>query len=500
MKTNNKTGRVVTIIIAVILLLAVAGACAWLLLKKDGGSDDDSLFICDGSTITSLTAHGKTFSAIIIPDKIDDVAITAIGKDAFSGNTKITSISIPSSVTSIGDGAFNGCSALATVFFGGASDDWSKVTIGDKNATLNKNTLYYYSANEPTVEGNFWHNVDNVPTKWDPIIFLTDGEGTITSLTAHGKTLSAITIPNSIGGKTITAIGESAFSGNTKITSVSIPSSVTQIKGQAFNECSGLTAVAFAEGSQLSTIGIHAFYFCSKLTSIIIPASVTNIGSRAFEGCGELGSIVVESGNTTYKSDGNCLLTYDGKTLILGCKNSKIPNSVQSIGARAFYACSKLTSITIPNDVTSIGDEAFEGCEGLTSMTIGNNVASIGKDAFWACNKFMSITVANGNTTYKSEGDCLLTYDGKTLILGCKNSTIPYGVETIEEYAFAYRELDSITIPDSVTSIGDGAFEGCGALADVYYSGSEEGWNKIVIGENNTALTNANIYCKGQKI
>jgi hypothetical protein len=120
----------------------------------------------------------------------------------------------------------------------------------------------------------------------------------------------------------------------------------------------------------VTSIGGSAFWECFGLTSITIPNSVTSIGDSAFYGCTGLTSIVVENGNSKYDSRNNCnaIIETASNTLIAGCNNSIIPNSVTSIGDFAFYGCSGLTSITIPNSVTSIGNGAFWGCSGLTSI------------------------------------------------------------------------------------------------------------------------------------
>ena len=199
--------------------------------------------------------------------------------------------------------------------------------------------------------------------------------------------LTSIEIPYSV-----TSIGTQAFYYCTGLTSVTIPNSVTSIGNQAFYYCSSLTSVTIP--NSVTSIGEEAFYGCSRLTSVTIPNSVTSIGERAFSYCSGLTSVSVEVDNTIYDSRDNCnaIIETASNTLVAGCKNTIIPNSVTSIGDGAFAGCRSLTSVTIPNSVTSIGNDAFYYCTGLTSVTIPNSVTSIGNQAFYGCSGLTSVT------------------------------------------------------------------------------------------------------------
>ena len=273
---------------------------------------------------------------------------------------------------------------------------------------------------------------------------------------------------------------------------------VTSIGAHAFYSCYGLTSVVIS--NSVTTINEEAFYVCNGLTSVTIGSSVTSIGNYAFSGCSNLEQITVASNNTHFDSRGNCNAIIETATnkLVLGCKNTVIPNSVTSIGDNAFYSCYGLSSIEIPNSVTSIGSNAFSGCYELTSIELPNSIISIGDGAFTFCDSLTSIeipvsvssigemvfsgcssleqiVVASNNAYYDSRENCnaIIETSTNTLLAGCKNTIIPNSVSALGNGAFNdCNGLTSIEIPNSVTSIGDMVFSYCMGLTSIVFSNS----------------------------
>ena len=237
---------------------------------------------------------------------------------------------------------------------------------------------------------------------------------------------------------------------------------LSYIANEAFQLCESLKEIELPHN--ITSIGGAAFYRCDSLTSVTIPDSVTSIGDLAFRVCSSLTSFYGK-----FASEDNRCLIVDGKLIAFapaGLIEYTIPDSVTEIGWYAFDDCTSLTSVTIPNSVTSIGDYAFSGCDSLTSVTIPDSVTEIGNYAFQECS---SLTSFYGK--FASEDNRCLIVDGKLIAFapaGLIEYTIPDSVTTIGDHAFdRCYSLTSVTIPDSVTSIGSFAFYNCDSLTSV---------------------------------
>ena len=438
----------------------------------------------------SLCYGMKNLKSITIPNNV-----TSIGNEAFSYCSSLTSITIPNSVTSIGKYAFEDCSSLTSVVWNAKNcADFSSSSYAPFDDIRSQITSFTFGDSVEHIPASLCYGMKNLKSITIPNSVTSIGKEAF----SYCSSLTSITIPNGV-----TSIENYAFSGCSKLTSITIPNSVTSIEYRAFSDCSSLTSITIP--NSVTSIGNLAFSGCSSLTSVVwnakncadfsspyyspfgsqitsftfgdsvehipaslcygmknlksitIPNSVTSIGEKAFFNCNSsLISINVDKSNSKYDSRDNCnaIIETATNTLIIGCKNTIIPNGVTSIENYAFYSCSSLTSITIPNSVTSIGYSSFSDCSSLTSITIPNSVTSIGGSAFSNCSSLTSLTIPNSLT---SIGDYAF-YRCSSLT----SVTIPNSVTSIGEEAFngCYR-LTSVTIGNSVTSIGYSAFAGC---------------------------------------
>ena len=373
--------------------------------------------------------------------------ITSIGGWVFYGCSGLTKLTLPNSVTSIGNAAFYGCSGL------------TKLTLPNSVTSIGNTAFCDCTGLTELTLPNSVTSIGN------SAFFGCSGLAELTlpnSVTSIGNAafygcsgLTKLTLPNSV-----TSIGESAFSYCRGLTELTLPNSVTSIGNAAFRGCSGLTKLTLP--NSITSIEDYAFGDCTGLTKITLPNSVTSIGGGAFWGCSGLEKITVESGNSRYDSRDNCNSIIETKTntLIAGCKNSIIPNSVTSIGRCAFGGCSGLTELTLPSSVTSIGSAAFQGCIGLTELTLPNSVTSIGDGAFAHCSGLTELTLPNSVTSIGSDA-----FSGCS---GLTELTFPNSVTSIGDFAFyGCSGLTELILPNSVRSIGDCAFTYCSGLSKI---------------------------------
>ncbi len=458
-------------------------------LVIDGKEITGELVIPNTVTNIPLSAFsGTKITSIIIPS-----TITSIGENTFLNCSSFTSITIPDSVTSIGENAFRGCNSLANINYLGTIDDWCKIEglnylmqYGTRNKTFSLN-------GQAVTELVMPNTVTSIP-----------------SYAFYGTNITSVTFEEN---SQCTSIGSYAFYGCEDITTATIPtiaiSSIPKTK---------LQTVVITSGSNIDS---SAFRGCSSITSITIPDSVTSIGSYAFDGCRSLANInYLGTIDDWCKIDGLYNLMRHGtsnKTLVIDSKEITgelvIPNTVTSIPSYAFYYCKNITSVTIPDSVTSIGDYAFDGCnslaninylgtiddwfkiEGLnylmqcgtrnktfslngqavTELVIPNTVTSIPSYAFYYCKNITSVTIPDSVTSI-----------GSFAFRGCSSLTsitIPDSVTSIGSYAFRdCSSLTSVTIGNSVTSIDGSAFDGCINLTDINFNGTVAQWKAIAKG------------------
>ena len=460
----------------------------------------DFIYTSTGSGVT-ITGYTGAGGAVTIPSTIFGEAVIAIGNYAFqdninfTSNTNLTSINIPATVTSISNYAFSGCSGLTAINVDSSNPNYSSL-----NGILYNKTQTILiqcpagitgSITIPTsvtgIGDNAFQGCSSLTSISIPSGVISIGDSAFSGCSG----LTSITIPSGVN-----IIRQNTFSWCMGLTSITIPNLVTSIGDNAFQYCQGLASITLGNG--VTTIGQDAFSGCRGLTSITIPSSVTTIGQDAFSDCIGLTAITVDLSNASYSSLNGILYNF-AKTTLIQCPagitgSITLPASVTSIGNSAFEGCSSLTSITLGNGVISIGSFAFSGCSSLTSITIPASVTSIGNRSFSSCSGLTAINVDSLNMTYSSLNSVLynktqtnlIQYpEGKTgsitfptnittiddnAFYGCRGLggiTLPNTVTTIGGFAFAYSTVTSITLPNSVTSIGDNAFNGCSSLTSI---------------------------------
>jgi len=382
-----------------------------LLLLAFSGLVNAQFLYSERNGAITITRYMGSETTVLIPSTINGLPVSRIGVGAFI-HARITNVTIPDSVTSIGNRAFHLCTRLARVYCrGNAPSIGASLFTGDNNVTV------FYLSGTTGWNATFGGR----PTElWNPPLpydYTIDNDTvTITRYTGAG---GAVTIPETISFLPVTSIGFAAFADCSGLTSITFQDTVTNIGSLAFIRCGSLTNVIF--GGNVKSIGESAFTG-TGLKSVAIPDSVTSIGAGVFSSSSSLVSI-------------------------------KISDRITDIADQAFYDCTALTSFTIPNGVTNIGQSVFAYCSCLTNITIGNRVRSLGDYAFEGCLNLMNLKIPN-NVTSIGQYSFINCY-------GLTNVTIGNGVNSIGTGAFLYCSgLADVTLGINVSSIGDDAFLG----------------------------------------
>lgn len=440
--------------------------------------DKDNMFYMDNDGVlftkqmeTLICFPNKKANEYIIPE-----GTVYLAKSAFL-NSNIKEITIPSTVHGIGSTCFYMCSNLKIV----KSNIIEPLGIGSLTFSNQKNaTLYVPKGSKAAYQSaaiwkefkeivEYGSNDSNISfadatvkqlcvNNWD-----TNGDGEL----SYDEAAAVKDLGRVFSGKSITTfdelqyftglntIGESAFVLCTNLTSISLPNSLASIGMSAFYDCSSLASISLP--SSLTSIGQRSFENCSSLTYITIPASVESISYTSFLSCSGLNSIYVEAGNSIYDSRNNCnaIISSSDNCLLLGCRNTIIPNTVKIIGDAAFCDCSGLYSIEIPNGVTSIEDFAFAYCANLNSISIPSTMTNIEREAFQKCTNLTSIKVGM-KTPGSISGYCFQNKGNASLY-------VPYGCKSAYEAVSSWNGFKEIveygaptTYSLSITSSGKG--------------------------------------------
>ena len=486
-----------------------------------------SVIIENGVTsIGDYAFSGCNLTSVTIPD-----GVTSIGGYAFS-SCKFTSVKIPDSVISIKEYAFVACYYLTSVMLPknikslGSRISETSTGSGVFESCINLNDISVSSENKyySSQEGVLF---DKNKTE---LICYPAGKAQTEYIVPNGVTeigvgaFKSCNLENIVLPESLKSIGLAAFQG-CDITNITIPASVTSIGWGSFYQCHYLTDISVSpeNNNYSSQDGVlfnkdktklirypagkiqekyvipngvksfdnDAFNNCYRLESITIPDSLLNIITQGpFLSCENLTEIIVSPGNNKYSSQDGVLFDKNKTALICYPANKSeteytVPNGVKKIWRNAFDDCKNLVNVTISDSVTSIEGYAFVNSR-LKNIKMFNSVISIGEHAFANCG--LENVIMSNNITSLGEG---AFYYSASL----KSVTIPNNITTIERNTFLEcKSLTSITIPNTVKSVGNYAFDKCLNLSDVYYTGTEEQWNKIQIGSNNECLTNANIH------
>ena len=399
-------------------------------------------------------------------------SLTRIEKLAFFCCLKLENIALPNSITYLGSQAFSQCDAL-TEFRVPAGVTEVTADIISMNDNVRK---LYLPAGLKWIESGFGDCpaleeiiVDeanpNLMSR-DGVVFSADG----TTLCAYpaGKQDTVYVVPEGV-----TTIGKSAFEYAKFLTEVILPQELVTISDIAFADCKKLTTVHLSQ--TLETIGKYAFSSCYALAKIDLPKGVRSIGKSAFAWCEKLEKIA-------------------------------LPAQMTEIPDHLFINCRSLSSITYPDGIMSIGVTAFFGCDSLTTVYIPSTVKMIDSTSFGDCAKLTAFVVDEANTEYTAKDGVLFTADGKTLVCYPTGRTalsyhVPEGVTHIAPYAFyIIRELETLTMADTVQILGEYSLYACPRLGDVTVSAqvTELPECSLVCTNLNTLTLPVGLLCVGE--
>ncbi len=506
------------------------------------GRDAKSLVVSDGITAIGAKAFEgyPSLEKVVLPSSAE-----TIGQYAFGHCPELKEVTIPEGVKTIGLAAFETCMKLESIRIP-ASVTSIEAPLFDW--CFNLTSLEVDSANTVYDSRNNCNAVMETSTN----TLVTGCMGTVIpedTVVIGSKALAYLKMESVTIPEGVTTIGVSAFDTCSSLKEVYLPKSLKTIESRAFKYCESLKDVYYAgsEGTweniyigsnnnELSASAIH--YAESGDPEIIetensisidngrITAVIDSNGVMTVSGSGELWPLNRKDGSL-FGTEATSLVVTDGITAIGAhsfenyqyLENIEIPASVKSIGRQAFGHCPELKNVTIAEGVESIGCAAFETCQKLESIKIPASVTSIEAPLFDWCYNLTSLEVDKNNTVYDSRNNCnaVMQTNTNTLVTGCAGTVIPADTVIIGEFALAYLNMESVTIPKGVTqikdnafdtcrkltevhlpaglvSIGSKAFSECEGLKDVYYAGDETAWSRVQVQKYNEYLTLATMH------
>ncbi|MBQ7379938.1 MAG: leucine-rich repeat domain-containing protein [Clostridia bacterium] len=286
-------------------------------------------------------------------------------------------------------------------------------------------------------------------------VYVVSGIGTCTD--------SELYIPPTYQGYPVVAIGEQAFLDNQTITAVFHPDTVTEIRARAYSDCYNLEQAKFGKG--LVSIGDYAFFYTTDLLQIELPGSLQSIGTGAFKNSW-LGEITLPDSVVSVGEE-----AFSGCVLL---KSAALSKGMSDIPAEMFHNCVNLTDVQMHDGIISVGARAFSSCQNLSYLRLPDTVTAIGDYAFELCGTNVWSFDVVLPAALQSLGENVFAYSY------VEDLVFPQGIETVPEYSFySCQKLASVTLPASVTCIGNKAFDGCEQLSVVYFQGTPEEWGAM---------------------